>query len=115
MNKKIYNRILVELGEVLQSQSMQKKLGFEYKVPAELTIENGFFGEYYVFRLRRTIANSRRGDDGYIRPYYLQEDLQHNLDMRRLTGISFTGRKQLTITVTEDSSRFYKIFVKVGG
>lgn len=114
MIRQVYERILVELGEILQPTHVQKKLRIEYTAPIEMTVKNYYFAGYYIFRLRRTRDNFRQPDsDEYVRPYYIQEELQHNLERRRLSGLSFIGSLRLYIRVEEDRSRFYKIFVKV--
>jgi len=116
MNHHIYRKILIELGEVLQPISFQKKLGVEYLEPVDLMARKAFFKGYYVYQLRRSYGNSRQTeDDAYVSPSQVCSELQHALDARRKSCASYTGDLELSVIVTENDGRFYFILVKVGG
>ena len=112
----LYGKILVELGEILEPASIQRKLGVEYSAPIDLVSKKWWRNGYFVYRLRRSYRNTKQTeDDSYISPVQVCDELIYQLSIRRKSGISYTGTMKLGVKVLENNGRFYTILVMTGG
>ena len=109
----MYCKILIELGEVLER--IKSKLNVEYSNPSELAVADWFTNLTFICKLKRVRKNNKSVDsEFYVSPSMVQEEIQEELNRRVKYKINITGSVRLSVKVTENNSKFYTIYIKVG-